>query len=150
MGVNLERCSLADVKSVGWHCFHVGSAAAGWLGHLILRRTAASALGGSQQGSLLLGRHPLSVGWPSYCIPKAILTRLPALGHLQGQGLHKLLYAGVERGYWKKSFADKQSITSDPIIVTPYTASADLGEVSTGILLRCCKLGYANYLGGQI
>ncbi|KAF5841103.1 phosphatase 2C-like domain-containing protein [Dunaliella salina] len=47
---------------------------------------------------------------------------------MKGIGLAKLLSAGVERGYWPQEFADKQNFTSDPVIVNPATASADLTE----------------------
>jgi hypothetical protein len=68
---------------------------------------------------------------------------------VQGQGLHKLLYAGVERGYWKKSFADKQNFKSDPIIVTPYTAYADLGEVSKWVQIRLVASRRKRGLGNE-
>jgi len=48
---------------------------------------------------------------------------------LQGVGLKKLLEAGVQRGFWPQEYADKQQFTSDPVIVTPATASAELTEV---------------------
>lgn len=47
----------------------------------------------------------------------------------KGLGLKKLLSAGVERGYWPQNYADKQSFSTDPVIVTPATASAQLSEV---------------------
>lgn len=44
----------------------------------------------------------------------------------KGRGLQQLLSAGVERGYWPQDFADKQNITSDPVIVTPDISQTDL------------------------
>eukprot|EP00955_Chlamydomonas_euryale_P020894 221475-Chlamydomonas_euryale.AAC.10 len=41
-------------------------------------------------------------------------------------GLSKLLQAGVQREYWDQSWADKNSFTSDPIIVEPAFSATEL------------------------
>ena len=55
----------------------------------------------------------------------------------KGVGLDKLLSAGVQRGFWPQDYADKQSFTSDPVIATPATASANLSEVGGGHSCYC-------------
>ncbi|KAG1652695.1 hypothetical protein FOA52_003584 [Chlamydomonas sp. UWO 241] len=47
---------------------------------------------------------------------------------MKGKGLATLLQAGVEREYWEKDFADKQSFTSDPVIVDPAFSSTPLRD----------------------